>query len=130
MKTHFADPLHILQEGAGALGLSLTGVQFDQLARYLAELKRWNARINLTALRTDRDMVIRLFLDSLALLPFLGDAASLADLGSGAGFPGLVLKIARPEMAVTLVESRGKKAAFLEYMISVLKLTDVKVMAV
>lgn len=126
MKTSLADPLNLLKEGAQALGLSLSDSQLEQLDRYVAELKRWNARINLTALKTDRDIIIKLFLDSLALLPFLGEAKSLADLGSGAGFPGLVLKIARPELAVTLVESRSKKAAFLDYLVSLLKLDEVE----
>jgi 16S rRNA (guanine527-N7)-methyltransferase len=109
------------------LGLRLGETQLAHLERYLAELKRWNARINLTALKTDRDIIIKLFLDSMALLPFLRTPSSLADLGSGAGFPGLVLKIARPELALTLVESSGKKAAFLDYLASLLKLDKVEV---
>jgi 16S rRNA (guanine527-N7)-methyltransferase len=123
-------PLALLQEGAATYGLHFPPPVLEQFRIYLEELKRWNARINLTALKTDREIVVKLFLDSLALLPVLGEAASLADLGSGAGFPGLVLKIARPELNVTLVESRGKKAAFLEYVVAVLKLTQVEVAAV
>lgn len=117
----------LLKEGARTLGLSVEPPVLEQLLLYLAELKRWNAKVNLTGLRTDRDIVSKHFLDSLAVLQFLGEAPSLADLGSGAGFPGLVLKILRPEMTITLVESRGKKAAFLEYVASVLKLTGVTV---
>ncbi|MBW1991174.1 MAG: 16S rRNA (guanine(527)-N(7))-methyltransferase RsmG [Deltaproteobacteria bacterium] len=120
-------PLDLLEQGAAALGLTLARPELEQLGRYFEELKRWNARINLTGLKTDQDMAVRLFLDSLALLPFLGQAASLADLGAGAGFPGLVLKIVRPALALTLVESRGKKAAFLEYLVSLLKLPQVQV---
>ncbi len=63
---------------------------------YLEQLKLWNARTNLTGLKTDRDIVIKHFLDSLAVLPWLDGAASLVDLGSGGGFPGLVLKLALP----------------------------------
>lgn len=125
-----AEPLRLLSEGARAWGISLSDRQLEQCGVYLAELKRWNARINLTALKTDQDIVIKLFLDSLALLPFVGEAHTLADLGTGAGFPGLVLKIARPEIAVTLVESRGKKAAFLEYLVTLLELRGVEVAAV
>jgi 16S rRNA (guanine527-N7)-methyltransferase len=99
----------------------------EQFRLYLQELTTWNARVNLTGLKSPGDMVTKLFLDSLALLPFLGEAPSLADLGSGAGFPGLALKLARPELTLTLVESRGKKAAFLEYLLSLLKLTGVEV---
>ena len=119
--------IDLFKEGAAALGLHLSPFVLDQFRSYLDELKQWNTRINLTGLKTDREIVIKLFLDSLALLPFLGEAASLADLGSGAGFPGLVLKIARPALAITLVESRSKKAAFLDYLVSLLKLPDVEV---
>ncbi|HZE20917.1 MAG TPA: 16S rRNA (guanine(527)-N(7))-methyltransferase RsmG, partial [Desulfobaccales bacterium] len=82
---------------------------------------------NLTALKTDRDIVIKHFLDSLAVLPWLDPAPSLLDLGSGAGFPGLVLKLVRPALALTLVEARAKKAGFLEYLVSRLRLEGVEV---
>jgi 16S rRNA (guanine527-N7)-methyltransferase len=119
--------IDLFKEGAAALGLNFSPSVLDQFRSYLDELKRWNQRLNLTALKTDQDIVIKLFLDSLALLPFLGEAASLADLGSGAGFPGLVLKIAKPALALTLVESRSKKAAFLDYLVSLLKMPDAEV---
>jgi len=122
MKEEYS-PLDLLEQGAAALGLTLARPELEQLGRYFEELKRWNARINLTGLKTDQDMAVRLFLDSLALLPFLGQAASLADLGAGAGFPGLVLKIVRPALALTLVESRGKKAAFPQVQVAHVTLT-------
>jgi 16S rRNA (guanine527-N7)-methyltransferase len=121
------DPLVLLTEGAAALKMKLPPTLREHLRIYLEELLLWNARTNLTGLKDPRDMVIKHFLDSLAVLPFLGPAASLIDLGSGAGFPGLVLKLARPNLTLTLVESRQKKAAFLEYLISRLKLTGVTV---
>jgi 16S rRNA (guanine527-N7)-methyltransferase len=121
------DPFGLLQKGAASLGLALPPAAPEQFLFYLTELKRWNARVNLTALRTDRDIVLKHFLDSLAVLPFLGEPASLADLGAGAGFPGLVLKLARPGLALTLVEAREKKAAFLEYLVARLHLSDVEV---
>jgi len=120
-------PLGLLQEGAEILELQLPPHALDQFRIYLEELQRWNARVNLSGLKTDRDIVIKHFLDSLAVLPYLGDAASLADLGSGAGFPGLALKLARPALTLTLVEARAKKAAFLEYLVSLLKLEGVEV---
>jgi 16S rRNA (guanine527-N7)-methyltransferase len=122
-----AQPLDLLQEGTAILGGQLTPLSLDQFRVYLEELQRWNARVNLTSLKSDRDIIIKHFLDSLAVLPFLGNAASLADLGSGAGFPGLALKLVRPGLALTLVEARAKKAAFLEYLISLLKLKGVEV---
>jgi 16S rRNA (guanine527-N7)-methyltransferase len=121
------DPLLLLQEGAATLGISLSPKVMSQFGAYLQELQTWNARVNLTGLKNTRDMVIKHFLDSLAVLPCLDDAPSLADLGSGAGFPGLVLKLARPDLALTLVESRGKKAAFLEYLVALWQLPGVEV---
>jgi 16S rRNA (guanine527-N7)-methyltransferase len=117
----------LLTEGVAALGLDLPSAVLEHLLIYLQELKLWNARINLTGLKTDRDMIIKHFLDSLAVLAHLGEPASLMDLGSGAGFPGLVVKLARPELALTLVEARQKKAGFLEYLAGRLRLTEVKV---
>jgi 16S rRNA (guanine527-N7)-methyltransferase len=122
-----SEPLALLRQGLAALDLDLPPTILEHLQLYLKELKLWNARINLTGLKTDQDIVIKHFLDSLAVLPFLKAAASLVDLGSGAGFPGLVLKLARPSMALTLVEARQKKAAFLEYLVSRLRLTGVAV---
>ena len=126
-KTPEPDPLALLTEGAAALGLELAPATLGHLQIYLEELKLWNAKTNLTGLKTDRDIVIKHFLDSLAVLPFLDGAASLVDLGSGAGFPGLVLKLARPHLALTLVEARQRKAAFLEYLVSRFRLTGVEV---
>lgn len=122
-----SQPMDLLQEGASALGLQLPPRALEQFRVYLEELQRWNARVNLTGLKTDQDIVSKHFLDSLAVLPYLEDAASLADLGSGAGFPGLVLKLMRPALTLTLVEARAKKAAFLEYLVSLLKLKRVEV---
>ena len=118
-----SEPLALLTEGIAALGLELAPNILEQLQIYLEELKLWNAKTNLTALKTDRDIVIKHFLDSLAVLPFLDGAASLVDLGSGGGFPGLVLKLARPQLALTLVEARERKAAFLEYLVARFRLT-------
>jgi 16S rRNA (guanine527-N7)-methyltransferase len=120
-------PLDLLQEGVAALGLELSPNVLEQLQIYLDELKLWNAKTNLTGLKTGRDIVIKHFLDSLAVLPFLDGVASLMDLGSGGGFPGLVLKLARPEVALTLVEARERKAAFLEYLVARFRLTGVQV---
>jgi 16S rRNA (guanine527-N7)-methyltransferase len=121
------EPLDLLTEGVAALGLKLSPATLAHLVIYLEELQLWNARINLTGLKNPRDLVIKHFLDSLAVLRFVGQAVSLVDLGSGAGFPGLVLKLAHPSLTLTLVEARQKKAAFLEYLVSRLRLTGVEV---
>jgi 16S rRNA (guanine527-N7)-methyltransferase len=130
MKPQFpppVDPLALLQEGAAAMGLELPPATLAQFDFYLSQLKLWNARVNLTGLKTDNDIVIKHFLDSLAVLPLLGPVRSLADLGAGAGFPGLVLKLVRPDLHLTLVEPREKRAAFLEYLLSYFKLDGVVV---
>jgi len=121
------EPRPLLAAGFAALGLELAPAALEQLQIYLQELKVWNAKINLTGLKTDRDIIIKHFLDSLAVLPFLEGVGSLVDLGSGGGFPGLVLKLARPQMALTLVEAHQKKATFLEYLASRFRLTGVTV---
>lgn len=122
-----ADPLALFQRGAAALGVPLPEDAAAQFTIYLQELQTWNARVNLTGLKTGRDLVLKGFLDSLAVLQFLENPFSLVDLGSGAGFPGLVLKLVRPELQLTLVESRGKKAAFLEYLVALWSLSGVEV---
>jgi 16S rRNA (guanine527-N7)-methyltransferase len=127
LATCMEDSLPLLREGAAALGLALPEAVLTQFQAYLQELITWNARVNLTGLTSPRDMVIKHFLDSLAVLPYIEGAPSLADLGSGAGFPGMVLKLARPALTLTLVEPRGKKAAFLEYLAALWRLTGVEV---
>ncbi len=127
MNSSGADPLAVLQQGAAELGLTLAPVALAGFGVYLRELKLWNTRVNLTALKSDREIIVKHFLDSLAVLPFLGAVASLADLGTGAGFPGLALKLARPQLNLTLVESRAKRVAFLEYLAALLRLAGVEV---
>ncbi|HHO68664.1 MAG TPA: 16S rRNA (guanine(527)-N(7))-methyltransferase RsmG [Gammaproteobacteria bacterium] len=97
--------------GAAGLGVTLPPAAVDALAAYLALLHKWNRAYNLTAVRDPRDMVVRHVLDSLALLPFLR-GTRLLDVGTGAGLPGLVLAVARPELAVTLLDSSAKKLRF------------------
>ncbi|MFN3739573.1 MAG: 16S rRNA (guanine(527)-N(7))-methyltransferase RsmG [Thermodesulfovibrionales bacterium] len=92
---------------------------------YLNELKRWNRAYNLTSLKSDRTIITKHFFDSLLYLPFLENGVrSLADVGSGAGFPGLVLKIVKPELVIHLIEPSRKKVAFLKHMTFKLGLKD------
>lgn len=119
----------LFREGLAGLGLSLAEPQIEQLARYFQELKKWNSRFNLVAQADDRQLVESHFLDSLTLLPLLDPCPEpgLVDVGSGAGFPGLVLKIARPDLLVTLVEPRQKRTAFLRQVIRTLGLQGITV---
>ncbi|HUI68424.1 MAG TPA: 16S rRNA (guanine(527)-N(7))-methyltransferase RsmG [Nitrospirota bacterium] len=122
-------PREILKTGAQELGIALTVERINSLFIYLAELKKWNRQINLTAITEERDMVIKHVLDSLSYLKGFTPAPGLLllDMGSGAGFPALPLKIAFPEIAVTLVESAKKKASFLRHVMRTLKLTGAEI---
>jgi len=101
-----------LRAGIASLGLALTSDAEDKLTRYLALLAKWNRTYNLTAIHDEERMVSHHLLDSLAVLPHLKDVTTLADVGSGAGLPGIPLAICRPELAVTSIEASQKKAAF------------------
>ena len=111
-------------------GLRTLGLEADlapALLDYLALLVRWNRTYNLTAVRDPREMVTRHLLDSLALAPHLEGVSNLADLGTGAGLPGIPLAIARPSLQVALVESNGKKARFLRQAVRTLALDNARV---
>ena len=119
----------ILNTGAEQFGLHLSKGQVEHSFVYLSELRKWNRKINLTAISEDRDIVIKHFLDSLSLAAAFtpGEGMSLFDMGSGAGFPALPLKIISPELSVTLVESVKKKASFLRHIVRTLRLDRVEV---
>jgi 16S rRNA (guanine527-N7)-methyltransferase len=118
----------LLAQGAKALGITLSGHQLEQFMDYLTLLRKWNRVINLTGLRSDEEIVLKHFLDSLSLLPHLADGARIMDLGSGAGFPGLPIKIARPGQPVTLAEASTKKVSFLKEAIRRLNLGGAQVL--
>ncbi len=119
----------LLFQGAEELAVALDAEQAGRLHDYFTELKRWSTKVNLISKNaSDEEIVERHFLDSLALLTILGEPpASLLDVGSGAGFPGLVCKAARPEMKVALVEPRLKRVSFLRHICRRLGLPDVAV---
>jgi 16S rRNA (guanine527-N7)-methyltransferase len=112
---------------AGLAQLDLTPALATPLLHYLALLARWNATYNLTAIRDVREMLVKHLLDSLAMQPHVRGIATLADLGTGPGLPGIPLAIATPGLAVTLVESNGKKARFLREVVRQLALSNVQV---
>jgi 16S rRNA (guanine527-N7)-methyltransferase len=117
----------ILLRGAEQIGLSLPPSVLERYLYYTAELKHWNERINLTAVTDDREIVIKHFLDSLTIVPYLSGVNKVLDIGSGAGFPGLPLKIFSPSIAVTLLESSQKKAFFLRHIVRGLQLEGVAI---
>lgn len=119
----------LLAESAAAWGLALSQDQLDQFSTYAKELKSWNEKVNLTAITDETGITVRHFIDSLSCATVWGDnPRSLIDIGTGAGFPGLPLKILRPELKLTLVESIGKKTAFLRHMVELLGLQNVEVL--
>jgi 16S rRNA (guanine527-N7)-methyltransferase len=112
-------------------GTSLTSHQLGLLSTYLDLLLQWNAKVNLTAVRAPEEIVTRHFGESLfaarLLFPHTSTAQSVLDIGSGAGFPGLPLKIWAPALDLTLVESNQRKAVFLREVVRALGLPDVQI---
>lgn len=120
--------LHTLSEGAAAIGICLGQTELDQFAVYYRELLLWNRRINLISEKSSREIVIRHFLDSLMAAPSIANRDGLLiDLGSGAGFPGIPLRIALPDLQLMLVESSRKKTSFLSHIVRTLQFEGVTV---
>lgn len=116
----------LLTEGAEELGVTISVSQAELFLSYLENLKKWNERINLTAIEEDRGIVINHFIDSLSAAPLIDDKKNLLDIGSGGGFPGIPLKIVLPELDVTLLDSVNKKVSFLNDTIRKLQLKNIR----
>ena len=115
-----------LLDGARALGFELDATQVARLIAQLDLLDEWGERMNLTAIRERSQQVTKHVLDSLSVAPWLR-GRQVADVGSGAGFPGIPLAIVRPDLQFSLIESTGKKCRFLEHVRDTLGLTNVAV---
>ena len=116
--------------GAAELGIRLDDQQVDRFRLYYEELVDWNRRVNLTSVADCEGVQIKHFLDSLTAAPLIGNESSrVVDIGSGAGFPGVPLKIACRGIDLTLVESVNKKAVFLRHLVDCLGLEGVEVAA-
>lgn len=115
-----------LRLGCEQLDLGLDEAVQQKLLTYLAGLVKWNQAFNLTAIRDPLDMVDKHLLDSLSLLPHVGDGA-LIDIGTGAGLPGFIIALVRPQLAVTLLDSNGKKTRFLKQMAADMGIANVTV---
>ena len=129
IRTRMSVPAHrqqLLDRGLAELGLELDATARARLLQYVDLLVRWNAHYNLTAVRDPDQMISRHLLDSLAILPWLGEGP-MADIGSGAGLPGIPIAIVDPSRPVLLVDSNGKKARFLRTAARELGLTEVSV---
>ena len=123
--------MELLARGARELGLSLDAAQLAQFESYYRVLADWNDRMNLTSVIGYEEVQVKHFLDSLTVLPALEQSlapdARVTDVGAGAGFPGLPLKLTRPGIHLTLVEATGKKANFLRHLVESLDLSGVEV---
>jgi 16S rRNA (guanine527-N7)-methyltransferase len=125
---HNRKPEELLRIGLLESGITPSDEQINAFMRYLSELKKWNKAYNLTGLKNDEDIIIKHFLDSLLYLKAMPDETTrVADIGTGAGFPGIPSKLIRPEIEMYLIEPSGKKAAFLRHIIWQLQLKKIEV---
>ncbi len=129
VRPHLLSP-HLLIEhiasGVASLGQELSEESVHKCARVLCELDRWNARINLTAIRNADEMVSGHLLDSLAVRPLI-EGKSLIDIGTGAGFPGLPIAISEPGLTVELLDSNARKIGFVQHVIGELDICNATV---
>jgi 16S rRNA (guanine527-N7)-methyltransferase len=117
----------ILKTEAEKFNIRLSQEQIDSFSLYADMLVEWNKKINLTAITDEEGIVIKHFLDSLSVFPYIpGDTIKLIDVGTGAGFPGIPLKIANDGLNVTLLDSLKKRVLFLKEVIDTLKLENIK----
>lgn len=129
--------LPLLQQGAAQIGVALTYAQLAQFEAYYQLLIEWNQKFNLTSIIERNDVQTKHFLDSLVGLPLwaeeLGESLPLqrplrcVDVGSGAGFPGIPLKVAAPALSWTLMDGTGKKVTFLRHVIATLGMPEIEV---
>ena len=119
----------LLLNSAATLSISVPETAFPPLIDYLAQLKKWNRAINLTAIHDDEEIIVKHFIDSLAGLKVIEiqNESKLLDVGTGAGFPAIPLKLARPHMSIELVEPSEKKSAFLRFVIGSLNIAQATV---
>lgn len=118
-----------LESGAAEFGIALDDAQINAFERYTELLLEWNQRFNLTRITEPDEIAVKHYLDSLSVLKYvrIRGGSSLIDIGTGAGFPGIPLKIAVPTLRLTLLDSVRKRLTFLEAVVQELGLTDVRI---
>lgn len=116
----------MLKNGALEMGIELSDEQISKLIRYTELLKDWNEKMNLTAITDDEGIITKHFLDSLSAVATDKVSGRVIDIGCGAGFPGLVLKIAKPQIKLTLLDSLNKRITFLKAVCEELDISDVE----
>ncbi len=115
----------LLKDGAAQFGVQLSEEKLSAFTVYKELLLEWNQKINLTAIEEDKDVVLKHFVDSLSIIPFLNNSKTLIDVGTGAGFPGLPVKIAKPDLEVVLLDSLEKRVGFLNRVINELNMEKI-----
>lgn len=115
----------LISEGFDELGYENDPLLIEKLEIYLATLKKWNKVYNLTAINEDNEIIVKHFLDSLSVNQYIQNSGRILDVGTGAGFPGLVLALFNPEKSFVLVDGVSKKISFLQEMIGKLNLKNV-----
>jgi 16S rRNA (guanine527-N7)-methyltransferase len=115
-----------LDAGAKAFGIDLDQSQCELLWRYAVMLRERNEHVNLTSITSPDGILTLHMLDSLSVLPFLGDARRIIDVGTGGGFPGVPLAVARPDLEFTLIDGTAKKIRFIEESIAALDIRNVR----
>jgi 16S rRNA (guanine527-N7)-methyltransferase len=113
-------------EGAKTFGIDLDEEKIEAFELYLKELLKWNRKINLTAIRSEKGILLKHFLDSFSVYPFVPEGSFILDIGSGAGFPGIPLKMVQPAVELTLIDSARKKVDFQRHVIRILGLKGVE----
>jgi len=121
-----AENKELLTEGAKVFGIYLDKKAYEAFDLYLKELLKWNQKINLTAIRSEKGIILKHFLDSLSVYPYLIKPSMLLDIGAGAGFPGIPLKMVEPSLEVTLIDSVRKKVDFQRHIIRTLGLKGIQ----
>ena len=119
----------LLETYSARIGVPLKAEQLKHFMIYLEELQKWNRSINLTSINSGEEIIIKHFVDSFACLSIeqIKHGASLLDVGTGAGFPGIPLKIIRQDLNITLIEPVQKKVSFLYFIVGLLRLERVKI---
>jgi 16S rRNA (guanine527-N7)-methyltransferase len=117
---------NLLYEGARKLDIQIDKRTIDKFATHALELLKWNQKTNLTAITDPVEVAVKHFLDSIVPVKIIPHRASLLDIGSGGGFPGIPLKLSLPHLSVTLIDASRKKVSFLKHMIRILELENIK----
>ena len=111
-----------LKESAEKIDILLNEDQIDKFIKYKELLKEWNEKINLTAITDDEEIIIKHFIDSLTIEKYIEENASIIDVGTGAGFPGIPIRIVREDIKLALLDSLNKRILFLQEILNENKL--------